>query len=181
MGRAREAEVLIGEMRETGMKPTLFEFRCVLYGYGRLGLFKDMERILDKMESGGIEADTVCANMVLASYGAHNALPEMGLWLRKMKTLGIPLSTRTCNSVLNSCPTIMALTRNLDASCPVSIQELLKILSEDEAKLIKELIESSVLKEAMRWDTSEGKLDLHGMHLGSAYVMTLQWMEEMRE
>ncbi|KAJ6346244.1 hypothetical protein OIU78_008804 [Salix suchowensis] len=181
MGRAREAEVLIGEMRERGMKPTLFEFRCVLYGYGRLGLFKDMERILDKMESGGIEADTVCANMVLASYGAHNALPEMGLWLRKMKTLGIPLSTRTCNSVLNSCPTIMALTRNLDASCPVSIQELLKILSEDEAKLIKELIESSVLKEAMRWDTSEGKLDLHGMHLGSAYVMTLQWMEEMRE
>ncbi|KAJ6985833.1 hypothetical protein NC653_023691 [Populus alba x Populus x berolinensis] len=180
MGRAREAEDLIGEMRERGLKPTLFEFRCVLYGYGRLGLFKDMERILDKMESGEIEVDTVCANMVLASYGAHNALPEMGLWLRKMKTLGIPLSIRTCNSVLNSCPTIMALMRNLDASYPVSIQELLKILSEEEAMLVKELTESSVLKEATKWDTSEGKLDLHGMHLGSAYVMMLQWMEETR-
>jgi DNA-nicking Smr family endonuclease len=46
--------------------------------------------------------------------------------------------------------------------------------------LVKELIESSVLKEATKWDTSEGKLDLHGMHLGSAYVIMLQWMEETR-
>ncbi|CAK7329437.1 unnamed protein product [Dovyalis caffra] len=180
MGRAREAEDLIGEMRGKGIKPTLFEFRCVLYGYGRLGLLKDMERILDEMESGGIEVDTVCVNMILASYGAHNALPEMGLWLQKMKTLGIPLSIRTCNSVLNSCPRIMALMRNLDACYPVSIQELLKILSEDEAVLVKELVESSVLNETIKWDALDGKLDLHGMHLGSAYVILLQWMEETR-
>lgn len=64
---------------------------------------------------------------------------------------------------------------------PLSIGELCSVLSGDEALVVKELVESnSVLEEVMTWDSLEGKLDLHGMHLGSCYLMMLKWMEELR-
>ncbi|KAJ0077185.1 hypothetical protein Patl1_35865 [Pistacia atlantica] len=63
---------------------------------------------------------------------------------------------------------------------PVSITELTGSLNGDEVLLVEELVESCVLNEAMEWNSMEVKLDLHGMHLGSAYLITLQWMEEMR-
>ncbi|KAE8669939.1 Mitochondrial editing factor 9 isoform 1 [Hibiscus syriacus] len=37
-----------------------------------------------------------------------------------------------------------------------------------------------VLDEVMEWTDLELKLDLHGMHLGSAYVIMLLWIEEMK-
>ncbi|KAJ0089368.1 hypothetical protein Patl1_32853 [Pistacia atlantica] len=157
MGQPHEAENRVEEMRVEGLKPTGFEFRCLVYGYGRLGLFEEMERCVKKMESEGLEVDTVCSNMVLSSYGACNELSRMVLWLQKMKDLGIPFSIRTYNSVLNSWS-----------------------LNGDEVLLVEELVESCVLNEAMEWNSMEVKLDLHGMHLGSAYLIMLQWMEEMR-
>ncbi|XP_037495802.1 pentatricopeptide repeat-containing protein At2g17033 [Jatropha curcas] len=183
MGRPKEAQDLIEEMRGKGVKPSVYEFRCVLHAYGKLGLFQEMQMILDQMESGGFKVDTVCSNMVLSSYGVYNALPEIVSWLKKMKDLGIPFSSRTCNSVLNSCPTMMSTVQNSNANTyPISIQELMKILRGDEAMVVNELIigSSSVLEEAMQWDALESKLDLHGMHLCSAYLIMLLWFEEMK-
>ncbi|XVE67210.1 hypothetical protein DITRI_Ditri08aG0141800 [Diplodiscus trichospermus] len=175
-----EAENVVAEMRNDGLKPSLFEFRSVLYGYGKLGLFENMERIVCEMEIEGFEVDTICSNMVLSSYGAFNELPKMVPWLQKMKTLQIPFSVRTYNSVLNSCPVIMSLVQGSD-SFPHSLRELVKVLKEDEALLVKELVQSSsVLDEAMEWNGSEAKLDLHGMHLGSSYLIMLQWIEEIK-
>ncbi|XP_050230767.1 pentatricopeptide repeat-containing protein At2g17033 isoform X1 [Mercurialis annua] len=181
MSRPREAEILIEEMRGEGVKPSLFELRCVVYAYGRLGFFQEMKKCIDQMEKEGIKVDTVCSNMILASYGAHNALLEMVLWLRKMKNLGIPFSIRTCNSVLNSCPTIMSTVQNSNDKYPISIHELTEILSENEGLLVKEIVESSILDEVVKWDESESKVDLHGLHLCSAYVVMLIWIEETRK
>ncbi|XP_022748524.1 pentatricopeptide repeat-containing protein At2g17033 [Durio zibethinus] len=180
MGSPNEAVNVVEEMRKDGLKPSLFEFRSILYGYGKLGLFEDMERMVCAMEIEGFEVDTICSNMVLSSYGGFNALPNMVPWLQKMKTLQIPFSVRTYNSVLNSCPVIMSLVQGSDGF-PLSLRELVEVLTEDEALLVKELVESSsVLDEAMEWNGLEAKLDLHGMHLGSAYLIMLQWIEEMK-
>ncbi|KAK8626704.1 hypothetical protein V6N13_134337 [Hibiscus sabdariffa] len=180
MGQPDEAENVVEDMRKNGVKPSLFEFRFVLYGYGKMGCFEDMERMVNKMEMEGFEVDTICSNMVLSSFGAFNALSKMVPWLQKMKALGIPFSVRTYNSVLNSCPMIMSLVQG-SGSFPVSLAELVKVLDEDEALLVKELVESSsVLAEAMEWKDVELKLDLHGLHLGSAYVIMLLWIEEMK-
>lgn len=180
MGQPNEAENVVEDMRKGGVKPSVFEFRFILYGYGKLGLFEDMERIACEMEIEGFEVDTICSNMVLSSYGASNELPKMAPWLQKMKTLQIPFSVRTYNSVLNSCLMIMSMVQGSDGF-PLSIGELVEVLNEDEALLVKELVESSsVLDEAMEWNCSEAKLDLHGMHLGSAYLIMLQWIEEMK-
>ncbi|OAY52264.1 pentatricopeptide repeat-containing protein At2g17033 isoform X2 [Manihot esculenta] len=180
MGRPREAEELIDEMRGKGVKPSVFEFRCIVHAHGRLGLFEEMQRSLVQMESAGFEIDTICSNMILSSYGVHNALPEMVLFLKKMKDLAIPFSLRTFNSVLNSCPTFMSVIQNSNAY-PISIQELIEILSGDEAMLVEALAGFSVLEETMKWNALEAKLDLHGMHLGSAYLIMLLWVEEMRK
>ncbi|CAH2051506.1 unnamed protein product [Thlaspi arvense] len=179
MDQPHNAEGVIEEMRIEKVKPGLFEYKSVLYGYGRLGLFDDMNRVVQIMETQGHKIDTVCSNMVLSSYGAHEALPQMGSWLQKLKDYNVPLSTRTYNSVLNSCPTITSLLKDLD-SCPLSLSELLTFLNEDEVVLVRVLTQSSVLDEAIEWNSLEGKLDLHGMHLSSSYLIMLQWMNEMR-
>ncbi|GAV86601.1 PPR domain-containing protein [Cephalotus follicularis] len=179
MGEPHEAENVVEEMRVNGLKLSLFEFRCVLYGYGRLGLFEDMLRIVEQMESEGFQVDTVSSNMVLSSYGAHNALSDMLSWLQQLKSLGIPFSVRTYNSVLNSCPMMISMLQDLK-SLPLSLKELTVTLNNDEALLVKELTQSPVLDGAIEWGALEAKLDLHGMHLGSAYLIMLQWMDEMR-
>ncbi|XP_006409357.2 pentatricopeptide repeat-containing protein At2g17033 isoform X2 [Eutrema salsugineum] len=179
MDQPHDAESVIEEMRIAKIKPGLFEYKSVLYGYGRLGLFEDMNRVVHRMETEGHKIDTVCSNMVLSSYGAHNALPQMGSWLQKLKDSNVPLSERTYNSVLNSCPTILSLLKDLD-SCPVSLSELLTFLNKDEEVLVRGLTQSSVLDEAIEWSSLEGKLDLHGMHLSSSYLIMMQWMDEMR-
>ena len=185
MGQVCEAEKVFDEMRVRGVKVSRFEFRCVLYGYGRLGLFEDMERVVNQMESEGFVADTICCNMILSAYGCHCELARMVLWLRKMRASQISFSIRTYNSVLNSCPTIMSMmVQEMETgmdTLPLSIGELSGVLSGDEALVVKELVKSnSVLEEVMTWDSLEGKLDLHGMHLGSCYLMMLKWMEELR-
>lgn len=179
MDRPIEAESLIEEMRLIGLKPSVFELRTLIYGYGRLGLLQDMLRIVNQMDNEGLVVDTVSSNMVLSSLGTHNELSEMVLWLRKMKTLSIPFSTRTYNSVLNLCPAIMSMLQNLN-DIPVTIKELQGVLKGDEALVVEELLGSGVLEEVMVWDSKEAKLDMHGLHLGSAYLIMLEWMEEMQ-
>lgn len=177
----REAENMMEEMKVQGItsKPSLFELRSIVYAYGRVGLFKDMKRLLFEMESEGIKMDTVCFNMVLSSLGAHAELLEMVSWLQRMKYLNVPLSIRTYNTVLNSCPSIMSMLQD-PKSIPLSLNELQEGLCDNESMLVQELIVSSVLVEAMGWTSLELKLDLHGMHLSSAYLIILQWFDELR-
>ncbi|PIN25708.1 hypothetical protein CDL12_01502 [Handroanthus impetiginosus] len=179
MGLPHKAENLMEEMSGKGLKPSAFEFRSLVYGYGQMGFLEDMKRSIVRMEQEGFELDTICYNMVLSSFGAHSEFVDMVLWLKKMRNSGVPFSIRTYNSVLNSCPTIILLlkdTKNL----PLSIDELVDSLNKDEADLVLELLKSSVLDHIMKWNSSELKLDLHGMHLSTAYLILLQWFNELK-
>ncbi|MED6198215.1 hypothetical protein PIB30_064044 [Stylosanthes scabra] len=182
MDKPREAEDLIEDLRSNGggIEPSAFELKSIIYAYGRLGLFHDMQRVVDQMQSGGFEIDTVCANMVLSTYGSHGEHMEMVSWLKKMRSSGIPFSVRTYNSVSNSCPAIMRMMEELN-ELPLSIEELNVRLEGGEAMVVRELLESYViLEEVMVWDSSEAKLDLHGCHLGSSYLIMLLWLKEMQ-
>lgn len=191
MDKPREAENLIQDFKQTGggpggdriqIQPSAFEFKSIIYGYGRLGLFQDMVRVVDEMERNGFLMDTVCYNMVLSSYGIHGEHFEMVSWLRRMRNAGVPFSIRTYNSVSNSCPTIMRKVVELN-DLPLSIEELLnECLVGGEAMVIKELLSCcAIFEEVMVWDSSRVKMDLHGFHLGSAYLVMLLWFEEMQK
>ncbi|CAA0827750.1 Pentatricopeptide repeat-containing protein [Striga hermonthica] len=180
IGLPYKAEILMDEMRENGIKVSFYEMKSVVYSYGQNGFLEDMKRVVCQMENEGFELDTICFNMVLSSLGANNKLPDMLVWLKKMRDLNVPLSVRTYNSVLNSCPRINSLvigTKNW----PLSIDELsCSLESDEEVNLVMELMKTSVLDEAMVWNENESKLDLHGMHLASAYLILLQWFNESR-
>ncbi|XP_076956399.1 pentatricopeptide repeat-containing protein At2g17033-like [Bidens hawaiensis] len=176
----REAESLMVEMKNNGIRPSVFEYRSLSYAYGRLGLFEDMKRVIGLMEDEGFELDVVCANMVLSSLGSHNELKQMVLWLQRIKNSKIPFSIRTYNSVLNHCHTLMSTLEQPKGIKHTSLESLLQNLNTDESTLIHELVEPSVLTESMELTSSELKLDLHGMHLGSAYLILLQWFDYLR-
>ncbi|KAE9611559.1 hypothetical protein Lal_00011913 [Lupinus albus] len=180
MDRPREAENLVQDLRDNGgLEPSAFELKSIVYGYGRLGLFQDLQRVVDQMEKSGFVIDTVCSNMVLSTYGIHGEHMEMVSWLQRMRNSGIPFSVRTYNSVSNSCPTIMRKMVELN-DLPLSIGELDASLEGGEAMLVKEMLGSCViLEEVMVWSSLEVKLDLHGFHLGSSYLVMLLWLEEM--
>ncbi|KAH9602659.1 hypothetical protein KSS87_014125 [Heliosperma pusillum] len=179
MGLPQEAENLIKEMEHVGLKPSLFEFRSLIEGYGRLGLFEEMLQSVSQMENSGFPLDTISSNMVLSSYGLHSELTQMVYWLQKMKALGISLSIRTYNSVLNSCQTFRLLLQDLK-SVPIALKDLILELGDGEALLVQELAGTQLLDEMMTWNSLESELDLHGMHLSTAYLVMLLWMEEVR-
>ncbi|XP_012570240.1 pentatricopeptide repeat-containing protein At2g17033 [Cicer arietinum] len=195
MDKPREAENLVRDLSRTDgdddnngngqfrFQPSAFEFKGILYGYGRLGMFHDLLRVVDQMEKNGFVIDTVCYNMVLSTYGKHGEHVEMVSWLRRMRDSGVPFSIRTYNSVSNSCPTIMRKVVDMDMNeLVLSIEELNGSLEGGEAMVVKELVSCSViLEEVMVWDSKEVKLDLHGFHLGSAYLVMLLWLEEMQK
>ncbi|XP_020092848.1 uncharacterized protein LOC109713258, partial [Ananas comosus] len=179
-----EAEANLQEMALLGLKPSAFEFRLIAQSYGKPGSFSEMKRVIGLMEDAGFSVDTVCANVVLSCYGDRGELPEMVEWLKWMRELGIDFSVRTFNTVLNSCSVIVGMVRDLD-TLPLSIEQLLdKLESESasvvEAALIRKLIDSALLVEMLEWSPAEGKLDLHGFHATSAFVIMLQFVDELR-
>ncbi|KAB2636287.1 pentatricopeptide repeat-containing protein [Pyrus ussuriensis x Pyrus communis] len=95
---------------------------------------------------------------------------------KKQQGVPFPFSIRTCSSVFNSCP--MVATRLEGVPC--SIEELNGVSNGDEGMVVKELVGSTVLQESMVWESLEAKLDLHGLHLGSLYLIMLEWFEAMR-
>ncbi|KAI3765676.1 hypothetical protein L2E82_15718 [Cichorium intybus] len=175
-----EAETLMVEMKNRGIKPSVFEYRSISYAYGRLGLFEDMKRVIGLMENEGFELDVIMSNMVLSSLGFHNELVEMASWLKRMKRSKIVFSIRTYNSVLNHCHTIMSIVEHPKEIKPISLEELFKNLNDDESSVIRELVDPLVLDESTELTSLELKLDLHGMHLGTAYLILLQWFNNLR-
>nr|KYP69206.1 Pentatricopeptide repeat-containing protein At2g17033 family [Cajanus cajan] len=165
-----------------GLVPSAFELKSVVYAYGRLGLFEDMVRVVDEMAKRGFVVDTVCYNMVLSSYGTHGEHLQMLGWLRRMRAEAVPFSIRTYNSVTNCCPSIVRMTENLELDeLALGVEELKEGLEGGEGMVIGELLGCRVImEEVMVWDSSEVKLDLHGFHLGGAYLIVLLWLEEMR-
>ncbi|ONK71303.1 uncharacterized protein A4U43_C04F7080 [Asparagus officinalis] len=136
-----DAEKVLDEMGHLGFKPSGFEYRVVIQGYGWLGSFKEMRRVIGRMKDVEIEIFTVCVNLVISCYVSM---------VKDLRTL------------------------------PLSMDDLLEMLNDEDALLVKELAGASVLLEKSTWSDSEGKLDLHGFHLASAYNILLQWMEEFR-
>ncbi|ONK72785.1 uncharacterized protein A4U43_C04F23210 [Asparagus officinalis] len=147
----------LDEMGQLGFQLSVFEYRVMIQGYGWLGSFKEMRRVIGRMEDAEIGIDTI----------------------RNKRVLGIGYSVRTCNSVLISYPSVVSMVKDL-GTLPLSLNDLLEILKDEEALLVKELAGTSVLLEKLTWSDSEGKLDLHGFHLTSTYIILLQWMEEFR-
>ncbi|KAJ3693943.1 hypothetical protein LUZ60_009423 [Juncus effusus] len=186
MGNPIEAESKLKEMILLGYHPSRFEFVLIAQSYGKLDSFLEMERVIGLMEEFGVKIDTICANVILSCYGDLGDLEQMVSWLKKMTNLGVPFCLRTFNTCLISCQTLVEMI-NDDDSLPLSMKYLIEKLETDnsssciEAMVLKELVkDSSVLDETLNWSETEVKLDLHGSRAVSAYIILLQWIDEMK-
>ncbi|CAN6481601.1 unnamed protein product [Victoria cruziana] len=183
-----QAEEKLENMEAAGFGPSAFDFRSVVLAYGRVGRFSEMQRVVERMQEklGFSALDTVCSNMILASLGDHGKHAEMIEWIKKMKRLGIGFSIRTYNSVANSCPRLSSISKGELGPIPLSMSGLFRRLRlyedcEDEVHLIRETVSAiGLLPETVGWSNSEWRLDLHGFHIGAAYLNLLQWLEEVR-
>ncbi|KAL4186640.1 hypothetical protein AMTRI_Chr09g15080 [Amborella trichopoda] len=183
MNLPHHANEMLDEMMASGFKASPFEFRSLILAYGRCGFFPEMEKTLELMENLGYSIDTVTANTILSSYGSFMEYSKMVSWLKKMASLNVDFSIRTYNSVVNSCPTILSIVQQ-PQTVPLSINELLELLNLSTPKelfVIQEFLSSVIQLGSVNWASEEWRLDLHGMHTGAAYVILLQWFEEMKE
>ncbi|KAK8947923.1 Pentatricopeptide repeat-containing protein [Platanthera guangdongensis] len=183
MGMPADAEKFLHEMRLSGFTPSPFEFRLLFEAYGRSAEFGDMIRVLELMQENGISLDTICANIVLSCYGDAGEFSEMVSWIHKMRESDIEFSIRTHNSFLNSSPTLITLTNDV-RFLPLSIDALVRQMEDesgylDEPLLLGELTKLPLLDAIVEWSDSEVKLDLQGLHVTTACVILLQWMEAM--
>lgn len=184
LGSPAEAEMILGEMEASGLRASPFDYRLIAQSYGRLGMLAEMRRVVGAMLASGLPVDTICANMILSCYGDGGQLTEMVTWLRQMRDSNVPFSIRTCNSVLNLCPRLSSMLRDHQTP-PLTLKKLMEKLEEEgcgneEASLVQELVGSNVLLQTLDWSSSEGKLDLHGYHLCSAFLAVLLWIEELK-
>ncbi|CAA7398738.1 unnamed protein product [Spirodela intermedia] len=184
LGFPGEAEVILRDMEASGLRASPFDYRLIVQSYGRLGMLSEMRRVVGFMLDSGLSVDTICANMILSCYGDGGQLTEMVTWLRQMRDSNVPFSIRTCNSVLNSCPGLSSMLRDHQTR-PLTLKKLMEMLEEEgcgneETSLVQELVSSNVLLQTLDWSPSEGKLDLHGYHLCSAFLAVLLWIEELK-
>lgn len=173
-----------------GFHPSAFEFRLVSQAYGRSGRFDEMLRVLAEMERLGFPVDTVCSNIVLSCYGDHKQHTKMTEWMKKMRipssSLGsVSISIRTFNVVLNSCDTLSSILLDLDSlplSLPAAISKI-HLSSPEEAAVVSEIQTRTpeLLTQLLSQGSDGCKLDLHGCHLSTAYMVVMEWMEEMRD
>ncbi|KAL4616312.1 hypothetical protein ACB092_07G189900 [Castanea dentata] len=142
-------------------------FEAMVSGLCEMGQVCEAEKVFDEMRVRGVKVSRFEFRVV-----------------NQMESEGFVADTICCNMILSAygCHCELARMRWRPVwTLRLSIGELSGILSGDEALVVKELVGyNSVLEEIMTWDSLEGKLDLHGMHLGSCYLMMLKWMEEVR-
>ncbi|CAA6662337.1 unnamed protein product [Spirodela intermedia] len=174
---------LIEAYAKRGMREKVFEVRARLLLRG-IPAGRGHEKGCGVMLDSGLSVDTICANMILSCYGDGGQLTEMVTWLRQMRDSNVPFSIRTCNSVLNSCPGLSSMLRDHQTR-PLTLKKLMEMLEEEgcgneETSLVQELVSSNVLLQTLDWSPSEGKLDLHGYHLCSAFLAVLLWIEELK-
>lgn len=176
-------------MNTKGFHPSAFEFRLVSQAYGRSGRFDEMLRVLTEMEKQGFLVDTICSNIVLSCYGDHKQHTLSTEWMKRMRISSpsfssVSISIRTFNVVLNSCDTLSSILLDLD-TLPLSFPAVISKIhhsSPEEAAVVSEIHTRTpeLLTQLLSQGSDGCKLDLHGCHLSTAYMVLMEWIEEMR-
>ena len=98
-GEAAEAEALLGEMCEVGLRPDSVTFSSLMVPSNDDA--PAAAAWLDAMQAAGVAPDLVCYNKVIACY-SRARLPEIGQeWLGKMAAAGIAPNVVSFSSVMS--------------------------------------------------------------------------------
>lgn len=96
-------ESLYQEMSDRGVSPNTVTQNTVLGGYGKAGMFHEMEKILlGMLESTTCRPDVWTMNIILALFGNEGQINTMEKWYEKFRGIGIEPETRTFNILIGA-------------------------------------------------------------------------------
>ncbi|KAK9700296.1 hypothetical protein RND81_08G230200 [Saponaria officinalis] len=94
---------ILSEMSFLGIHCTTVTYNTVLDGYGKAGLFHDMERFLSEMiETGKCHPDVFTLNSLVWAYGNAGQVEKMERWYQEFQVMGISPDVRTFNILIRS-------------------------------------------------------------------------------
>ncbi|KAJ6357194.1 hypothetical protein OIU78_005131 [Salix suchowensis] len=96
-------ETLYQEMDERLISPNTVTQNVVLSGYGKVGMYDQMERVLSGMlESEACKPDVWTMNIILSVFGNKGQIDLMERWYEKFRNFGIEPETRTFNILIGA-------------------------------------------------------------------------------
>lgn len=96
-------ETLYQDMDERSVTPNTVTQNIVLGGYGKAGMFDQMERVLSGMlESATCKPDVWTMNTILSVFANKGQVDMMERWYEKFRNFGIDPETRTFNILIGA-------------------------------------------------------------------------------
>ena len=96
-------ESLYQEMSDRMITPNTVTQNTILGGYGKAGMFHEMEKVLSGMlESNTCRPDVWTMNIILALFGNKGQIDMMEKWYEKFRGVGIEPETRTFNILIGA-------------------------------------------------------------------------------
>ncbi|KAG6764013.1 hypothetical protein POTOM_031466 [Populus tomentosa] len=96
-------DILYQEMDERLISPNTVTQNIVLSGYGKVGMYDQMERVLSGMlESTACKPDVWNMNIILSVFGNKGHVDLMDRWYEKFRNFGIEPETRTFNILIGA-------------------------------------------------------------------------------
>ncbi|ONK75503.1 uncharacterized protein A4U43_C03F17580 [Asparagus officinalis] len=113
-------------------------FECMVRGLSLVGMVEDAEKVLDEMCHLRFKPSGIEYRVVIQGYGWLGSFKEMRVVTGRMEDAEIGIYTVCANLVLSCYGTL-----------PLSMDDLLEMLNDEEALLVKELAGASVLLEKL--------------------------------
>lgn len=96
-------ETLYQEMDERLITPNTVTQNIVLGGYGKAGMYDQMEKVLSGMlESSACKPDVWTMNVILSVFGNKGQIDLMERWYEKFRNFGIEPETRSFNILIGA-------------------------------------------------------------------------------
>ncbi|KAL6188387.1 hypothetical protein ACLB2K_039780 [Fragaria x ananassa] len=101
--RFEMVELLYEEMDAQAISPNTVTQNVVLSGYGKAGMYDQMERVLSGMLEGeSCKPDVWTMNVILTIFGNKGQIEMMERWYQKFRDFGIEPETRTLNILIGA-------------------------------------------------------------------------------
>ncbi|KAJ8766375.1 hypothetical protein K2173_022434 [Erythroxylum novogranatense] len=96
-------ETLYQEMDDRLISPNTVTQNVVLSGYGKAGMYDEMEKVLSSMlESTTCKPDVWTMNIILSVFGNKGQIDLMERWYEKFRSFGVEPETRTFNILIGA-------------------------------------------------------------------------------
>ncbi|KAE9584821.1 putative pentatricopeptide [Lupinus albus] len=96
-------EHVIAEMSFLGIECNSVTYNTIIDGYGKVGMFEQMENsLMDMVENGNCQPDIFTLNSFVGAYGNAGQIDKMEKWYDEFKLMGIKPDIKTFNMMIKS-------------------------------------------------------------------------------